>query len=167
MNILALLHPIQSSVSTTTLRQLGRIIPAMIAMTGRVTMLGLSRWTEKGGSYRTVQRFFYTVIPWAQVFWAFFREHLLDDQDTYLLAGDECVVTKAGEQTHGLDYFFSSLMQKAVPGLSFFTLALVSTKQRRSYPVQMEQMVRTEAEKAATQAKKQAKKAKQAGPKRK
>ncbi len=23
-------------------------------------MLGLSRWAEKGGSYRTVQRFFYT-----------------------------------------------------------------------------------------------------------
>ena len=78
MNILALLQPIQNSVSKTTLRQLSRIIVAMIAMTGRVTMLGLSRWTEKGGSYRTVQRFFYTVIPWAQVFWAFFREHLLD-----------------------------------------------------------------------------------------
>jgi hypothetical protein len=167
MNILALLQPIQNSVSKTTLRQLSRIIPAVIAMTGRVTMLGLSRWTEKGGSYRTVQRFFYTVIPWAQVFWAFFREHLLDEQDTYLLAGDECVVTKAGEQTHGLDYFFSSLMQKAVPGLSFFTLALVSTQQRRSYPVCVEQMIRTEEEKAASQAKKQAKKAKQDRPKRK
>jgi len=34
------------------------IVEAMLAMTGRVTMLGLSRWTEKGGSYRTVQRFF-------------------------------------------------------------------------------------------------------------
>ena len=167
MNILALLQPIHNSVSKTTLRQLSRIILGMIAMTGRVTMLGLSRWTEKGGSYRTVQRFFYTVIPWAQVFWTFFREHLLDDQDTYLLAGDECVVTKAGEQTHGLDYFFSSLMQKAVPGLSFFTLALVSTKQRRSYPVCVEQMIRTEEEKAASQAKKRAKKAKQAGQKRK
>ena len=163
MNILALLQPIQNSVSKTTLRQLSRIILAMIAMTGRVTMLGLSRWTEKGGSYRTVQRFFYTVIPWAQVFWVFFREHLLDHQDTYLLAGDECVVTKAGEKTHGLDYFFSGLLKKAVPGLSFFTLALISTKQRRSYPVCVEQMIRTEAEKAASQAKK----AKQAGPKRK
>lgn len=130
-------------------------------------MLGLSRWAEKGGSYRTVQRFFYTVIPWAQVFWAFLREHLLDQQDTYLLAGDECVVTKAGDQTHGLDYFFSSLMQKAVPGLSFFTLALISTKRRRSYPVQVEQMIRTEAEKAATQAKKQAKKAQKDAPKKK
>ena len=140
MNILALLQPIQNSVSKTTLRQLSRIIVAMIAMTGRVTMLGLSRWTEKGGSYRTVQRFFHTVIPWAQVFWAFFREHLLDDRDTYVLAGDECVVTKAGKQTHGLDYFFSSLRQKVVPGLSFFTLALISTQQRRSYPVCVEQM---------------------------
>jgi putative transposase len=167
MDILALFQPIQNSVSKTTVRQLSRIIVAMIAMTGRVTMLGLSRWTEKGGSYRTVQRFFYTVIPWAQVFWAFFREHLLDDQDTYLLAGDECVVTKAGKQTHGLDYFFSSLMQKAVPGLSFFTLALISTKQRHSYPVCVEQMLRTEEEKAASQAKRQAKKAKQAGPERK
>jgi len=167
MNILALLQPIQNSVSKTTLRQLSRIIVAMIAMTGRVTMLGLSRWAEKGGSYRTVQRFFYTVIPWAQVFWAFLREHLLDQQDTYLLAGDECVVTKAGDQTHGLDYFFSSLMQKAVPGLSFFTLALISTKRRRSYPVQVEQMIRTEAEKAATQAKKQAKKAQKDAPKKK
>ena len=167
MNILALFQPIQNSISKTTLRQLSRITVAMIAMTGRVTMLGLSRWTEKGGSYRTVQRFFYTVIPWAQVFWAFFREHLLDRQDTYLLAGDESVVTKAGKQTHGLDYFFSSLQQKAVRGLSFFTLSLISTKQRRSYPICVEQMIRTAEERAASKAKKQAKKAKPDSPKRK
>ncbi len=167
MNILALFQPIQNSVSKTTFRQMSRIIVAMIAMTGRVTMLGLSRWTEKGGSYRTVQRFFYTVIPWAQVFWAFFREHLFDHQDTYLLAGDESVVTKAGKQTHGLDYFFSSLQQKAVRGLSFFTLSLISTKQRRSYPICVEQMIRTAEERAASKAKKQAKKAKPDSPKRK
>jgi putative transposase len=167
MNILALLQPIQNSVSKTTMRQLSRIIFAMIAMTGRVTMLGLSRWTEKGGSYRTVQRFFYTVIPWAQIFWGFFREHLMDNQDTYLLAGDECVVTKAGNVTHGLDYYFSGLLKKAVPGLSFFSLGLVSVQQRRSYPVSVEQMIRTEEEKAASQAKKQAKKTKEKGAKRK
>ena len=167
MNILALLQPIQNSVSKTALRQLSRIIPAMIAMTGRVTMLGLSRWTEKGGSYRTLQRFFYTLIPWAQVFWAFFCEHLLDRQETYLLAGDESVVTKAGKKTYGLDYFFSSMLQKAVPGLSFFTLALISTQQRRSYPIRVEQMIRSAEEKAATQVKKQAKKVRKGEPKRK
>lgn len=139
----------------------------MIAMTGRVTMLGISRWSEKGGSYRSVQRFFSTAIPWAQVFWAFLREHLLDRQNTYLLAGDESVVTKAGKQTHGLDYFFSNLQQRAVPGLSFFTLSLVSIQQRRSYPVCVEQQIRTEEEKAKCKAQKQAKKAKPAGAQRK
>ena len=121
----------------------------------------------KGGSYRSVQRFFYTTIPWVQVFWVFVRAHLLDPQDTYLLAGDECVVTKAGKQTYGLDYFFSNLQQRAVPGLSFFTLSLVSTQQRRSYPICVEQRIRTEAEKAASQAKKRAEQAKQAGEKKK
>ncbi len=166
-DILALLQPIQNSVSKTTMRQLSRIILAMIAMTGRVTMLGLSRWTEKGGSYRSVQRFFYTAIPWAQVFGAFFCAHLFDRQDTYLLAGDESVVTKAGKQTHGVDYFFSNLQKRAVPGLSFFTLSLVSIQQRRSYPICVEQQIRTEAEKAESLAKKQAKQAKPAGTKRK
>lgn len=139
----------------------------MLAMTGRVTMLGLSRWTEKGGSYRSVQRFFYSIIPWAPVFWAFFQAYLFDHQDTYLLAGDESVVTKAGKQTHGLDYFFSNLQKRAVPGLSFFTLSLVSTRQRRSYPICVEQRIRTEAEKAANVAKKQARQAKPAGEKKK
>jgi len=125
-DILALLQPIQNSVSKTSMGQMSRVIVAMIAMTGRVTMLGISRWTEKGGSYRSIQRFYYTVIPWAQVFWVFFRAHLFNEQDTYLLAGDESVVSKAGKHTHGLDYFFSNLQQRAIPGLSFFTLSEVS-----------------------------------------
>ncbi|HQF63307.1 MAG TPA: transposase [Anaerolineaceae bacterium] len=167
MNILALLQPIQNSVSKTTLRQLSRVITAMLAMTGRVTMLGMSRWAGAGGSYRTIQRFFYTAIPWPQIFWLFFQKHLLDEEDTYLLAGDECVVTKAGKETYGMDYFFSGLLKKAVPSLSFFTLALVSVKQRRSYPIQVEQTVRSPEEKASSQVKKQARKAKSDEPKRK
>jgi hypothetical protein len=50
-------------------------------MTGRITMLGLSRWTGPGGSYRTVQRFCSTVIPWAMLFWVFFRQHVYCPQD--------------------------------------------------------------------------------------
>ncbi len=121
-------------------------------------MRGISRWTEKGGSYRTVQRLFQTVIPWPLVFWWFFREHSLDQDEVYILAGDECVVSKSGKQTHGLDRFFSSLSGKPIPSVSFFSLSLVGTKERRSYPMMVEQIIRTEAEKAATKAKKRAKK---------
>ena len=65
----------------TTIRQCSRITLAMLAMTGRVTMLGISRWTGDGGSYRTIQRFFTAVVPWATVFWLFFRTHLLQRDD--------------------------------------------------------------------------------------
>ena len=114
----------------------------MLVMTGRVTMLGLSRWAGPGGSYRTVQRFFSTVIPWATLFWVFFRHHLYRATDAYLLAGDEVVVTKAGKHTHGLDRFFASLYGKPVPGLAFFMLSLVSLQERCSFPMHVEQVVR-------------------------
>jgi hypothetical protein len=74
-------------------------------MNGRVTMLGISPWAAMGGSYRTVRRFFHTVIPWATVFWVFFPRHLFCPNDVYLLAGDEVVITKAGKKTYGLDRF--------------------------------------------------------------
>jgi IS4 transposase len=160
MDILALLQHLSPCLEKTTIRQMSRIIPAMLAMTGRVTMLGISRWTENGGSYRTVQRFFHTVIPWVTVSWLFFQRHMLQAGATYLLAGDECVVTKAGKQTHGLDRFFSSVYGKSVPSLAFFALSLVSVPERRSYPMMFEQVVRTAEEKAQAKAKAEAKKAK-------
>jgi DDE superfamily endonuclease len=157
MDILALLPCLQPDLPVTTLRQFSRIASAMLVLTGRVTMLGISRWAGQGGSYRTVQRFFSTVIPWATLFWVFFRQHLYRTEDVYLLAGDEVVVTKAGKHTYGLDRFFSSLYGKPVPGLSFFTLSLVSTPERRSFPLRVQQSVRSEAEKVASKAKAQAK----------
>jgi hypothetical protein len=131
------------------------IVQAMLSMSGRVTMLGLSRWAGRGGSYRTVQRFFNTVICWPSVLCAFFRKHLYRPGGEYLLVGDESVVTKAGHETHGLDYFFSGLRNKVVKGISIFTLSLVSVEERRSYPLRVEQVIRSEAEKAAAKERKQ------------
>src|SRR6201988_2221333 len=147
VDIIALLVCLHSEMTMTTIRQFSRIALAMLTMTGRVTMLGISRWTADGGSYRTVQRFFATVLPWASLFWVFFRTHLFVRDDVYLLGGDETVVTKAGKQTYGLDRFFASLYGKPVPGLAFFKLSLISTQQRRSVPIQLEHVVRSDAEK--------------------
>ena len=160
VDIVALCQCLHPHVTATTLRQCSRIVSAMLVMTGRVTMLGLSRWAGKGGSYRTVQRFFATVIPWATLFWVFFRQHVYRPGDVYLLVGDEVVATKAGKHTYGLDRFFASLYGKPMPGLAFFTLALVSVQQRRSFPLRVEQVVRSDAEKAASKAKAAAKKRK-------
>src|SRR5216117_2763958 len=129
-------------------------------MTGRVTMLGISRWAGPGGSDRTVQRFFSQALPWAMLFWVCFRQHVYRSDEVYLLVGDEVVATKAGKHTHGLDRFFASLYGKPVPGLAFFTLSLVSVQARRSFPMRVEQVVRSDAEKAASKAKAAAKKPK-------
>jgi putative transposase len=158
-DILALLACLDPYIRSATLRQMSQIITAMLTMTGRVTMLGISRWTERGGSYRTVQRFFYSRLPWGLMLWVFFQHHLFKPNGVYLLAGDESIVTKAGKTTYGLDRFFSSLYEKAVPGLSFFALSLVCVGERRSYPVMVEQRVRSEAEKAAARKTKQPQKA--------
>jgi putative transposase len=162
-DIIIVLQCLSQCLDKTTLGQLSCIVPAMLAMTGRVTMLGISRWTEKGGSYRTIQRFFNSPIMWAKVNWFFIRHHLLDRQDTILIGGDESVVTKSGQKSYGLDRFFSSLYGKPVPGLSFFSLSLISVKERTSYPVMMEQVVKEEEEKpdkkkSGKKVKKQAKK---------
>jgi putative transposase len=122
----------------------------MLVMTWRVTMLGISHWAGNGGSNRTVQRFFYTkAVPWAVLFWVFFRQPLHCLEHEYFLAGDEVVVSKAGKQTYGLDRFYASHYGKPIPGLSFFALSLVDVQARRSFPMRVEQVARTQAEKAA------------------
>jgi putative transposase len=166
-DILALLQSIAPLFSKTTFRQMSHVIFGMLVITGRVTMLGLSRWTDRGGSYRTIQRFYHTVLPWADMLWTFFVKWIWKPGDEYILAGDEVVVNKAGKETYGLDRFFSSLEQRPIPGLSFFTFSLVNVRERQSYPVQTTQVVKSAEEKAARKAKAQEKKAKKTAEKKK
>ena len=163
-DILALLHCLQPCLTMTSVRQLSRITLALLTMTGRVTMLGISRWGDDGTSYRTIQRFFAPPLPWHLIFWHVFSAHHFQPNHVYILAGDEVVITKAGKKTFGLDRFFSGILQRVVPSVAFFSFALVSTTSRRAFPVCLEQVVRTEAEKAAAKVK-AAKTAKQTSPK--
>jgi hypothetical protein len=109
--IIALTACLTPLLSRTSLHHLQVIVLALLSMNGRVTMLGLSRWTEEGGSYRTLQRWFSSGLDWGSLMWTVVRVHLLDPQGEYVLAGDEVVVSKAGKQTHGLGRFYSSIAQ--------------------------------------------------------
>jgi putative transposase len=132
LSLVLCLHP---TMTMTTIYQLSRIVLAILAMTGRVTMLGLARWAATGGSYRTIQRFFHTTMPWAAILWSFVLRHLLRPGERYLLVGDACVVTKAGTETFGVERFFSSICGKPVPAVALFALALVSCSERQAFPV--------------------------------
>src|SRR6266571_2885951 len=96
LDIIIVFTCLSQYLAPTTLRQLHRVTEAMLSMTGRVTMKGLSRWTDQGGSYRTVQRFFNTSISWCKLQWVLIRHHLLEPDDVIVMGGDEVVVTKSG-----------------------------------------------------------------------
>jgi hypothetical protein len=144
MEIIALLSCLEQSVSKTTLRQLSVIVTAVLGMSGRVTQLGIARWAEQGGSYRTVQRFFHTPLMWVKIHWALVSSHLLSEGDTWLLAGDETVTSKAGKATYGRDRFFSSVSKQMIASVSFFAISLISVEQQRSSVLLVEQLTKAQ-----------------------
>ena len=145
--ILALLQSIAPVVSATILQQMSHVIYGMLISSGRRTMLELSRWTEKGGSYRTIQRLYHRPLLWLQIQWIFFVSRLQKSKDEYITAGDEVVFGKAGQETYGIGRFFSSLQNRVIPGLSFFVFSVIDVKERQSYPIQAVQMVKVKEDK--------------------
>ena len=139
IEISTLLKCLEPVLSRTSVKQLGIVSEALLCLSGRVSMLGLSRWSGQGGSYRTIQRFYHSALPWCRIHWSLVRSHLVCEADMFLLAGDETTVTKSGKTTYGLGRFFSSIYNRAVPGLGFFSLSLISVKRRKAYPIVMEQ----------------------------
>lgn len=106
MDILTFFTCFETLTTATAVRQLAIIAHAMLTISGRITMLSLSRWTEKGGSYRTINRFFATKIVWSEILVKFVQKHLFNPKHEYILAGDATNVTKSGSQTHGVGFFF-------------------------------------------------------------
>ena len=159
-DILALLQSIAPVVTATLLQQMSHVIYGMLITNGRITMLEISRWTEAGGSYRTIQRWYHRKMLWLQIFWIFFTSRLWKPGHEYITAGDEVVFGKAGKETYGIGRFFSSLQNRVIPSLSFFVFSLIDVKERQSYPIQVVQMVKEKEEKKKKEKGKPAKAAK-------
>ena len=158
--IVALLQNIAAVVSAAVLQQMSHVIYGMLISNGRITMLEISRWTEAGGSYRTIQRLYHTPLLWLQIQWIFFVSQLQKSKDEYIAAGDEVVFGKAGKATYGIGRFFSSLQNRVIPGLSFFVFSVIHVKERQSYPIQAVQMVKEKEEDKKKEEKKSVKKEK-------
>ncbi len=125
------------------IKQLQIIILALLSMRGRITMLGLSRWSEKGGSYRTITRFFHSTIDWGAINWQFIKMHLIKNKGSvYLLAGDEVIVSKSGKSSYGLDRFYSSIQNQVIPSLAFLNLSLIDVDTRKAYPLITKQIIK-------------------------
>jgi len=162
--IVALLQTIAPVVSATILKQMSHVIYGLLISHGRITMLEISRWTEGGGSYRTIQRWYHSRLRWLQILWMLFTSQLWKAGHDYIGAGDEVVLGKAGKETYGLGRFFSSLQQRVIPSLSFFVFSVIDVQERQSYPIQVVQMVKSAGEKKAKPDHKKSAKAKQRRP---
>jgi len=118
--IIATLGALGQHLTPRMLNPLTLIVEAVLAMTGRVTMLGLSRWTEKGGSYRTVQRFFKEKLDWPLLRWQLVKQHATGTKKgVWLLLGDAVMVTKSGKETHGLGNLFLRFTTRRSPACAF------------------------------------------------
>ena len=130
-----------NTLTKTNLCVLFEICKSTLISTGKVTMLEISRTTDK--SYRTIQRFFAQAeISWTKLNLALFFKFIYRKDDTLIAAVDETNEPKAGKHTHGLAHFFSNLQKKVVPSVAFMGLSIVSVNQRKGYPMKVTQVIK-------------------------
>jgi len=111
---------------------------------GGVTMKNISRWTDKGGSYRSIQRFYSSPVDWFGLNLLLLRTILvgIPDSKECVLAFDEVVEDKSGKKTHGLGWFYSSIIGKPIKSISHHVVSLVNTKKGNSFVLNHEQTIK-------------------------
>jgi len=120
LDILIVFTCLSQYLAPTTLRQLRRVTEAMLSMTGRVTMKGLSRWTDKVAVTGRSNRFFNTSISWCKLQWVLIRHHLLEPDDVIVMGGDESGRDEIGQaDAWPRSLFFPRCMAKPSRGCVF------------------------------------------------
>jgi len=129
------------------IRILDEIIKGIYCVSsGGVTMKNISRWTGAGASYRTIQRFMESKIDWLELNIILIKlvyvPVLVSDFNRYILAFDEVVEDKAGKKTHGVNWFYSSIVGKVIRSVSNHVVSLVDTERGHSFPLKHEQTIK-------------------------
>jgi putative transposase len=113
-------------------------------MQGRITMLGISRWSEEY-SYKTIERFFDKKIDWLSLKWKMIKSMIGKE---VILVADETTVSKAGKSTYGIGYFYSGLQNRSIKGIQFLSFSIIDVESRRAYPLLTKQLKQKKREKS-------------------
>ena len=105
-------------------------------MSGRVTMLGISRWNDNI-SYKTIERFFDKRLDWLSINYQIIKTRL---SKNVILIADESTISKSGKATHNLGYFYSGVEGRGIKGIQVLSFALLDVDSRRSYPILTKQL---------------------------
>ena len=115
-----------------------------MSMQGRITMLGISRWSEEY-SYKTIERFFDKKIDWLGLKWKMIKSVIGKE---VILVADETTVSKAGKSTYGIGYFYSGLQNRSIKGIQFLSFSIIDVESRRAYPLLTKQLRQKKREKS-------------------
>jgi hypothetical protein len=120
----------------------------------------ISRYS--GHSERTLFRMIALEIPWTLINLRLFQCFVWQQKeaDVYALIGDEVVEGKAGSATYGMRKFYSTTARRAIPAVNFFGFSLVNLRTGKTTPVDLQQVVYTQADETRLATEKAEKKAK-------
>lgn len=151
-------------LSSTNILILSDIVKCFLCLQFTSGILTLSRYSTYCD--RTLGRFMVLEIAWIELNLRVIKLWVGDLTSPFLLCADETVEGKSGKKTHGVDHFYSSIQQQPIRSVCLFGFSLVSVKSGTSYALGVEQVVKTQADKALImdkKEKKQAGKGKKAG----
>lgn len=144
MKILTLISFLKPFLEKKILKQFPEIILSILTSRGRITMLGLSRWSNNI-SYQTINRFFSSSIDWDKISWALIKKYFKNN-GVWLLVADEVIVSKSGKKTYGVGYYFSSLQNRVIKSIAFLNLSLVSVETEKAYSILTEQIIKNDSD---------------------
>jgi putative transposase len=140
-DISTVLAGLKGYIGRGSYQRLVEVVLAVLGMSGRITMLGITRWTSGGCGYRSVERLFEGGINWNWARWWLLRRWGICGEAEHLLVGDVSVISKSGRKTYGLGWFYSGLAGARIKRVASLVFGVVSPQKRQCYPLQSVQLV--------------------------
>ncbi len=133
-----------NKLSKTNIVILSDLVKCFLCLQFTSGILTLSRYSNY--CERTLSRFMNLEIAWLDLNLLVIKFSVGNLLGPFLLCADETVEGKAGKKTHGISRFFSSIQQQPIHSICLFGFSLVSVKSGTSYPLVLEQVVKTDAD---------------------
>lgn len=144
---------LSTALNVTNAEILVDIITSFLNIQTAITTRSLARYSLR--SERSWFRFLSKEYDWIKARVALFSKFSHSEENTHFLAFDETMEGKVGKSTHGIGYFYNSILQIAQRGIGFGACSLVNTATGVSYFMGLLQIVRTAEDKARTAAQKE------------
>ena len=76
--------------------------------------------------------------------WSLISRYLYEEGEELAIAGDGTTISKSGKASYGLGRYFSSIVNRPIKGLSFFSYSIVNVNRRCSFPMLMRQLTKAD-----------------------